>query len=143
MIQIKKYSSKDITGKDTFLTIASGPVIIKDNKVLLDKHGDDNFWKFPGGRLHESESPIEAAKREVREELSIEINIISVPFIINFTRETEGKTEYVILFHYLSELKSNNVKPDRDVRDWEWFDVNKLPEDLAPNIKPTLDYFGK
>ena len=30
------------------IIIVSGPVIIENNKVLLNKHGEDNFWKFCG-----------------------------------------------------------------------------------------------
>lgn len=33
--------------------IASGPVIIENNKVLLNRHGEDDkakeYWKFVGG----------------------------------------------------------------------------------------------
>ena len=30
--------------------IVSGPVIVKNKKILLVKHGD-NFWKFCGGKV--------------------------------------------------------------------------------------------
>jgi len=36
---------------DKKLIIASGPVIIENGKVLLNKHGDDKFWKFLGGKV--------------------------------------------------------------------------------------------
>jgi len=32
------------------IIIASGPVIVENNKVLLNQHGDTEFWKFCGGR---------------------------------------------------------------------------------------------
>ena len=32
------------------IIVASGPVIVENNKVLLNQHGDDNFWKFCGGK---------------------------------------------------------------------------------------------
>lgn len=37
------------------IIIASGPVIVEDGKVLLNKHGEDNFWKFCGGQAEEDD----------------------------------------------------------------------------------------
>lgn len=33
------------------IIIASGPVIVENNKVLLNQHGDTEFWKFCGGQV--------------------------------------------------------------------------------------------
>jgi len=33
------------------IIIASGPVIVENNKVLLNQHGDTDFWKFCGGKV--------------------------------------------------------------------------------------------
>ena len=35
------------------IIIASGPVIVENGKVLLNKHGEDGFWKFCGGRVED------------------------------------------------------------------------------------------
>jgi hypothetical protein len=33
--------------------------------------------------------------------------------------------------------------PGKDIKEWRWIDINDLDkENLAPNIKPTLKYFG-
>ena len=53
----------------TKIIIASGPVIVENNKVLLDKHGDTTFWKFCGGRVEDFNTDlIDNAKRRVKEE---------------------------------------------------------------------------
>ena len=60
------------------IIIASGPVIVENNKVLLNKHGEDNFWKFCGGRVEDFEIDLEeTAKREVNEEMGLEIEILN------------------------------------------------------------------
>jgi 8-oxo-dGTP diphosphatase len=54
-------------------------IIIKDNKILVTQRSElmklPLKWEFPGGKLIEGETEIECIKREIREELSIEIEI--------------------------------------------------------------------
>ena len=126
------------------IIIASGPVIVEDNKVLLNKHGEDNFWKFCGGRVEDFEMNIkETAKREVREEMGLEVEIINnEPFFIYTEKEKDGQKISVILAHFLAK-RLNEVAPGDDVREWRWIDMDDLTkEDLAPNILPVLRHFG-
>jgi len=126
------------------IIIASGPVIIENNKVLLNKHGDDNFWKFCGGRVEESESNLkEAARREVKEEMGIEIEILdNNPYFLYVEKEVEGIMASVVLVHFLAK-RIGELVPGNDIREWNWLDIHDLDkENLAPNIKPTLKYFG-
>jgi 8-oxo-dGTP diphosphatase len=124
------------------IIIASGPVIVEENKVLLNQHGDTNFWKFCGGKTKENESLEETAIRRVKEEMGIEIKIINdVPFFTYTKKETtDGKVD-VILVHFLAK-RIGEIKPSEEIREWDWFDINNLPENLAPNILPTLKHFG-
>jgi hypothetical protein len=47
--------------------IASGPVIVKDGKVLLDISGDDKFWKFCGGQIRDDMNLKETVKFKAKE----------------------------------------------------------------------------
>jgi len=125
---------------DNQLMTASGPVIIEDNKVLLNKSSGDNFWKFCGGKIKENETLEETAKRRVKEEMDIEIKIIEPePFKLEIKRP--GTTENIaLLYHFLAE-KKGIITPGPDVEEWDWFDLRNLPENLAPNVKQTLRYF--
>lgn len=126
------------------IIIASGPVIIENEKVLLNQHGDTSFWKFCGGKVENYEtSLIENARREVKEEMGINIKILSeIPFFFYTTKKTlEGKID-IILVHYLAE-RIGEIKPGKDIREWKWIPLNKLSEEkIAPNIIPTLRHFG-
>lgn len=125
------------------IIIASGPVIVENNKVLLNKHGEDNFWKFCGGRVEDYEFNIkETAEREVKEEMGLDIEILDdEPYFFYTEKNKEGNKISVILVHFLAERK-NDVSPGNDIREWKWINLNNLDkEDLAPNIIPTLKFF--
>ena len=50
-------------------------IAINDNQVLLHRAEVDDFWSLPGGRVELLESSVDALKREMREELGIEIHV--------------------------------------------------------------------
>lgn len=126
------------------IIIASGPVIIENNRVLVNKHGDTTFWKFCGGRVENfNDTLISTAQREAMEEMGIEIEILDQnPFITFTTKDTpNGGMTDVILVHYLAK-RIGEIKPGADIREWNWLDISNLPNDIGPNVIPTLKHFG-
>lgn len=124
------------------IIIASGPVIIRDNKVLLDIQGEDNFWKFCGGKVKENETLEQTALRRAKEELGIDVEIINnEPFLFYTTKEIGGETTNIEVAHFLASF-SGEIKAGKEVRQWEWFNIDNLPKNLAPSILPALKYFG-
>jgi len=123
--------------------IASGPVIVEDNKVLLNQHGDTTFWKFCGGRVENYETDlIENAKREAKEEVGIDIEILDEnPFLMKITQELSGGKTDIILVNYLAK-RIGEIKPGTDIRKWDWIDLDGPLDNLAPNIIPALKHFG-
>ncbi|MEW9109527.1 MAG: (deoxy)nucleoside triphosphate pyrophosphohydrolase [Cytobacillus gottheilii] len=56
-----------------------GAIIIDNDKILCAQRGPGKAlpykWEFPGGKIEEGESPQEALKREIREEMNCKIEI--------------------------------------------------------------------
>jgi len=123
--------------------IVSGPVIVENDKVLLNNHGDTDFWKFCGGKVNDLDKNLkDTARREVKEEMGIEINILDDQPFITYDKKITAEGEIdIILVHYLAE-RNGRIKPGEDIREWDWFDVRNLPFNIASNVEPTLKYFG-
>lgn len=53
-------------------------IIIDEEKIFCTQRGYGEFkgwWEFPGGKLEEGEQPEEAVRREIKEELKIEVKV--------------------------------------------------------------------
>ncbi len=113
--------------------IASGPVIIENDKVLLNKEYKPeglSLWMFPGGEVERFDISLEeACMREVREELGIDVKIVKPlrPILL------QQKDRVVVLIHFLG-TRIGEVTPGPETAAWDWHDIRNLPPDCAPNV---------
>jgi 8-oxo-dGTP diphosphatase len=67
--------------------VAAG-IVERGNKVLgaRRKTGNeyDGFWEFPGGKVEEGESYLDATQRELREELGVEVTDLKYFFTTSY-----------------------------------------------------------
>jgi ADP-ribose pyrophosphatase YjhB (NUDIX family) len=117
--------------------IASGPVIIENNKVLLNREikSDGNaspYLMFPGGTVDDFSIPLEnTAAREAKEELGIDIEIVHP--LRTLIVQRQDKEGIAILVHYLAK-KIGDITPGQETVEWGWYDIDDLPKNCAQNV---------
>ena len=87
-------------------------VIEKEGGFLICKRGPGGncagLWEFPGGKIEEGETPFEAIKREISEELSAEIEPEEILCEYPFSYPDKDIYFYFIKAKLLSEKISLN-----------------------------------
>lgn len=101
-------------------------ILINSEKNLFlarrpDTKGND--WEFPGGKVERGETFSQALKREILEELSIEIN---VDFDLGLQSVQYGEKFYRIHF-FASRYQNQNIRLTEHV-DSGWFSWEQLTE---------------
>ena len=117
-----------------------GAAIIDDNKVLCAQRGYGQLkgkWEFPGGKVERGENDVDALKREIKEELGIEIRVKDLI--------EDNYHEYsnfnVNLRVYKCEYVSGVIN-DTEHQSLKWIENNKLEElDWADADKPILETY--
>ncbi len=110
-------------------------VIKADNKIFATQRGYGEFkggWEFPGGKIEPGETPQEALKREILEELDTEI---SVGELID-TIEYDYPTFHLSMDCFWCEIvKGDLVLKEHEAARWldadTIDDVEWLPADIA------------
>lgn len=120
--------------------VGAGVVIMKDGKTLLAKrkgsHGA-GMWGSMGGHVEFGESPVDAVKREAREELGIEIENIKFVTCMNMIRD--GK--HYVDISFTAELLSGEPtiqEPDR-IEAIGWYSLSDLPHPLFDPVRIVLE----
>lgn len=122
--------------------IASGPVIIEDGKILLNREQKPDGitpWMIPGGEVEDFDASLEdACKREVREEMGLEIEIVKPLRPMLHTH----KGRVIVLIHYLAK-RIGEIKPADNIAEWAWHDLKNLPENCTPNVFMVVQDYNK
>jgi 8-oxo-dGTP diphosphatase len=124
------------------VTIKGAIVVILDNtdRVLLGKRPGNipcwmpGKWGFPGGKIEEGETPKEAAIRETKEEMNLDIEEL---------RELKIGLDNPVAMYYTRKY-SGNVQIDHEHTDWAWVDGSDLSGyDLTPDVAEIYDWVIK
>lgn len=118
---------------ETKTRIAS--LIVEDGKLLMLKgKGYKELWT-PGGKIDIGESEEECLRRELREEIGVEISSLS------FFKEYSGKSFYKS--NQITNQKiyivsiSGEIKPDAEIESFVWLTREDFDKKIFPMIPIT------
>lgn len=116
-------------------------IIVEDKVLMVLEDGD---WELPGGRINKGEKDLfEALKREIKEELSVEIDPQEIFTAYIFTKPT-GEESLAIVYkcNLLSSIES--IKPqDGEIDEWQLLSKEELREskNIYPNSSEAINKY--
>ena len=138
--QMKNHYVAGIIPSRKSYQVVGAAIIDNNNQVLCAQRGYGSLkgkWEFPGGKIESGENDVEALKREIKEELGIDINVKELI--------DENYHEYadfnVTLKVYRCEYASGEIN-DSEHQSLKWVDSKKLGDlDWADADKPIVETY--
>ena len=130
-----------------FKMIASVYLILIENKkiLLLRRYHtgyEDGNYSLPAGHVENNESITSALRREIKEEISIDLNSKDLQLVhIMHRKEADIRVDFFFIAkNYYG--KPTNTEPEK-CDDLHWFSLNDLPNNTITYIKVAIDAFNK
>lgn len=103
-------------------------VIERAGRYLLARRADIGWWNLVGGGLEYGEAVDEGLRREVREEIGCEVEIMRLVGVYSKPHKRE------IVLAFLCHLAPGSAEPGTsdEVSEVGWFAPGELPERLLP-----------
>ncbi|MBL8159575.1 NUDIX domain-containing protein [Candidatus Saccharibacteria bacterium] len=108
----------------------SAGIIIVDRKLLFTRAHDMAFFINPGGKIEAGETARQALVRELKEELSIDVDEADLEPYGEYTAEAanhKGKTVHMQAF--IVKKWRGDITPSAEIAEIRWLD-SSVPDDI-------------
>ena len=111
--------------------VGVGVVVWHGDRVLLVRRGNPprvGHWSLPGGAQQLGETVAEAARREVMEEVGLEVALGDIVATVDLIeRDPRDRIRYhYTLIDFVAEAASVALRPGSDAADARWFSVAEI-----------------
>ena len=121
-------------GQRRFTVTAGAFVFDDEGRILLLEHEfrPDSRWGIPGGFLSKSEQPDAALRRELREEVQLEITDVEFLFVRTLPRPRQ------VEIYFACKAASTPVPSSFEIRKAGWFAIDDLPAQLSQDQREMI-----
>ncbi|MEI8344189.1 MAG: NUDIX domain-containing protein [Candidatus Moraniibacteriota bacterium] len=139
--EIKKCECK--VGKD-YIGVGCGALVFNHKKeVLLMKRSKNSkneagWWSQPGGAVDFNEKVIVTVKREIKEELGIEVDIWAENLHVDHIIKKEN--QHWVVLSFLAKIKKGipEIKEPHKCDELKWFALDNLPKKITQTTRETI-----
>jgi len=121
--------------------------------VAMRSDGEFRFWLTPGGEIEEGETPIEAALRELREELGLTVEVAGPVYTEATQFEHRGEMRDNVDFVFtarcevdapaLQGVTADEIELMKDIRWWTTEEIETSAERIFPvDLAARMREFG-
>ena len=114
-------------GQRRFTVTVAAMLFDDTGRILLLEHvfRADEGWGVPGGFINRAENPEAALRRELREEIGVEIE--DVKMILSRTLGTLKQVEIYFRARVIGDPKPSSF----EIKSAQWFTLDQLPPNLS------------
>ncbi len=133
-----------------YIWVGCGYLIVNDNhQVLLIKRTDKSQWggwgfrAQPGGTIEFGDTLENTVKREIKEELNVDIELIWPQIFAEDIREENGIKKHRFTGGCFAKIIWGDVKimePEK-CSEVKWFDLDNLPEPIIWYTRPFIEKY--
>ena len=113
------------------LVHAGGCIFNEKGEVLLQRRGDCNLWGFPGGTVELGETPQMAAKREVKEETGLDVEVgglIGIYTDFNVVCSNGDQFQSILMAFELTAVGGELLCDNHETLELRYFPLNHMPK---------------
>lgn len=130
--------------------MASGVIFTQNGKMLIVKRSFDGAWLVPGGIVEKDESPLMAAKREVKEELGNDFpvsDLLGIDYVADHGQRGDS-LQFIFYGRDLGSDEVEKIKIDgKEIVEYKFVKVGEamdlLETNLAKRIPSCFKQIGK
>jgi 8-oxo-dGTP diphosphatase len=132
----KSFRSLSVRLTQARFMVTTGGVIVDDsNRILVLKHvfRAGSGWGIPGGFMNKGEQPEDAFRREVKEEIGLELEKIELVFVRALKKT--GQVE----IYFRASPRGTSEPRSIEIKSAVWFKPDELPEGLSRDQREIIN----